>query len=336
MALTSLGDMARHFIGLRDITASRNALVRLNSEVVSGRTTDAVRHLDGRADRLFALNHKIATLGAEQKAAAALGHRLQSAREVTTTIEATRADLSQTLLSLPMSVTPKGISRVSAEAEGALQGMISALSTRQGPDYIFSGAKSDAAPFAPVADIVTQLRTLAAGAQSADEVRQLMQQAFTAPGGLFETDFYQGATGAEERRDLGQGVQVGLGPRADDPAFRSLMASYATAMIVADEGFAISDTAKAEALHNLGADLVAVAEPLSVATAHLGGYELLAEQISAARGAGVTAAVMQRQDLVGVDQAASISALDQMQAQLEIQYTVTARLSGMSLAGYLR
>lgn len=336
MALTSLGDMARHFIGLRDITATRKQLARLNGEVTSGQAADPVRHLAGRSDRLFALNHKIATLGAEQKAAAALGQRLQTAREAVGTIEAARADLSQTLLSLPMAVTTQAFPRVGAEAEGALRAMVSALSTRQGPDYLFAGRNSDMAPVAPADDIIVQIRQVAAGAQNAQEVQQRVQQALVAPGGLFDTAFYQGATGAEDRRDLGQGVQIGLGPRADDPAFRSLMATYATAMLVADSGLPISDTAKVEALHALGAELVAAAEPLAIATARLGGQENLAEQIAAARGAGLTAATMMRQDLVGIDQAEAISTFDQMQAQLEIQYTVTARLSGLSLAGYLR
>lgn len=336
MAMISLGDMARHFVAQRDMHQLRSRLTTLTQEVSQERTADPTRHLQGRSDRLVMLDHKISALTGEVKMAETLGHRLQTAQTALTQIDKIRSTLSERLLGLPTATTEKSLAEAGALAEGALRDIFGALAVRHGADHLFSGRASDRAPLAPVEDMVQSLRAQAAGAASFDDLAAIADHFFTDPAGSFAMSIYQADTGPAETRDLGQGMQVALGPRADDPALRKVFAALATAMLQGESKLPVAGSTRSEAMQHVGAGLVDAAAGLAGLTARLGMNENLVDQVVAARSAGLAAAQIMRNEMIGIDQAKAVSTLQQLQAQLEIQYTITGRLASLSLAGYLR
>lgn len=336
MPMVSLGDMARHFVAQRDMSQLRNRLALVNQEVSQNRAADTTRHLQGRGDRLVHADAKIARLAAEVTVAENLGQKLKAGQTALGHIDQIRASLSTRLVGMPTASTTQSIAEAGAMAEGALRDFFASLATRHDHDYVFAGRASDQAPLAPIDDVLAALRSLAAAATSLEDLSQIAADFFQDPSGPFATWVYQGGTGPAESRDLGDGVQVGLGPRADDLALRNLFSALATGVLVAESTLPVAVTSRATALQRVGAALVDAGAGMAAITARLGMHEAQLEQIVTLRGAHRTGAEIMRNALVDIDQAHAISTLQTLQAQLEIQYTITGRIASLSLAGYLR
>lgn len=336
MAMISLGDMARHFVAQRDMSQLRGRLALVSQELALNRAVDTTRHLQGRSDRLVQADAKIARLGGEVALAETLAHRLKTGQTALGQIDSLRNTLSSRLVGVPISAIEKSLTEAGAMSEGALRDIFAALSTRHGGDYVFSGRASDRAPLAPVDDVLAALRVQAAGATSVEDLAQVANAFFRDPAGPFVTWVYQGGTGAADSRDLGEGLQIGMGPRADDPALRDVFVALATGILVAQSDLPLAGSTRATALQRVGTALVDAGSGMAAITARLGMNEALVEQVVTLRGANRTASQIMRNDMVGIDQAQSASTLQELQAQLEIQYTITGRIAALSLAGYLR
>lgn len=336
MALTSIGDMAQHFLSLRQGVAIRQRLATLTGEMATGTVADPVAHLGGRSDRLADIERRIALGKAGAEATAALGQRLETAQVALGQIEALRTQHSADLIATPVSAVPVTIAGGAARAEGAFAAAISALNARHGGEYLFSGAASDTPSLAAAADILSALRTATAGATDPADLSARVRSFFSDPGGGFETMGYLGDAGPAATRQIDGESRITLGPRADDPAIREVLGAFALAAVAADAALGFSDTDRADLLRQAGTDLVASAEPLTGARAALGAAQEDVETATARQSAALSAARIMRNDLVSADPAETATLLKQVQTQLETHYTLTARLSGLTLAGYLR
>lgn len=336
MAMTLIGDMSRHFQSLRSGTALRQQLDRLTAETASGVARDAAAHLAGRADRLVQADRQIALRSSEHAATLALGRRMETAQTALAEVADRRRAAATGLVALSPDASASQIGNAAAGAEAAFRAVVSALNTRHGSESLFAGTESDGAALAGADTILAALRTQTAGAVSAADLAARVDSFFSDPGGGFMTQAYLGDSGPPLTRRIGDDRQVTAGPRADDPALRDVLRGLALAAVAADPSLALDGSARAATLRQAGVDLVAGAEPLTGIQGALGAAQEQVDAAAAAQSARLTAARILRNDLVAVDPAETASRLTQVQTQLETHYTVTARLSGLTLAGYLR
>jgi len=336
MALTSIGDMAQHFMSLRNGTAVRTRLSQLTNEMSTGVAGDTTAHLHGRSDRLIDLDRRIALGQAQASATRALGQRLATAQVALEQVEGLRSDLSADLLGTPVSATAPTLAGASARADAAFAAVVSALNGRHGAESLFTGNATDRAALAPASDILAAVRGAVAGAADSADVVARVDAFFDDAGGGFETMAYLGDDGARAQRRIDGDQAVTLGPRADDPALRSVMKALALAALASDPALPLADAGRGDLLRGAGADLVGAADALAAVRGRLGADQESIDAAASRQSAALSATRILRNDLVAVDPAETASLLQQVKTQLEAQYTVTARLAGLTLAGFLR
>lgn len=335
MAFTSIGDLARQFSSLHHISSTRSRLDLLADELASGRVSDPAKRLSGRTDLLADASHRVALLDAGLSATNGLLRRFETAQTALDQVDEQRAILSKQLLALPPAVTPQMFIDSATRAEGAFAAVVSALGARHGAETLFSGHATDQAALAAPETILAALRAHAATATDVADLLARVDDFFDAPGGLFETIAYLGDDGPAPTRRLG-GRDVEIGPRADDPALRMVMKGLGLAVVAASYPAGISDMERVTLMQQAGAILVEAADPLAGVRGGLGTVQEQAEITVSRQSAALTAARIQHHDLVAANPEETAVALREAQLQLETQFAVTARLAGLSLAGYLR
>lgn len=336
MALTSIGDLARHFVSLQQNGALKERLQRLSTELATGQVSDPVAHLSGRSDRIGDLDRRITLQTAAVSASRALGQRLETAQVVLDSVETMRGDLSANLLAVPQQGLPVAIATASARAGQVFEATVSAMNSRHGAESLFAGTATDGPALAAAPDILAAVQTAVAGAVDAADLQARLDTFFDSPSGGFATMAYQGDSGPPAVRRIEGGRSIELAPRADDPAIRTVLKAAALASVAADPGLALSDAERAKAQRAAGMTLMAAADPLTAARGRLGVAQEDVDATVARQAASLSATTILRNDLTSADPFETASALQQVEARLATQYAVTARLAGLSLAGYLR
>lgn len=336
MALTSIGDMARHLVSLQQNGALKERLHRLSSELATGQVSDPVAHLAGRSDRIGELDRRIALSESAVKATRALGQRLDSTQQILDRIESMRADLSADLLAVPQQGLAVANATASMRAGQVFEASVSALNGRHGNEALFAGTATDQPALAPASTILDAVRLTVAGATDAADLQARLDTFFDSPTGGFATMAYLGDDGPAAVRRIEDGRLVELGPRADDPALRTVLKAAALAAVAGDPALTMSDAERSSALRAAGVALVSGADALTAARGRIGVVQEDVDSTVARQVASLTASTMMRNDLTAADPFETASALQQVETRLATQYAVTARLAGLSLAGYLR
>lgn len=335
MPVHQFGDLAQHLSATRLNATLKERLMRLSGELSSGQADDLARQLSGRTDRLAEIDRRIGLTTTQAATSRALADRFAAMQVGLDAVDDHRAALSGELISAPLAPDEATLGRMATSARDAIAGMIGALNARHGADALFSGAATDRAPLAPAEEIISALRTVAAGATDAADLALRLDAWFDDPGGGFATLAYRGDTGPVVRQRLDADLRVDIGPRADDPAMRAVFKATAMAALADDPGLAMSAEGRAAVLRDAGLGLAAAGDALTGVRAVLGQRQEQTDRAVARLAAEGTALSIMRNDLVAVDPYDTATALQQVEAQLQTHYTVTARLAGLSLARYL-
>ena len=222
------------------------------------------------------------------------------------------------------------------EAEQVLDQVVGALNIRFGGRSLFAGTGVDGGALAPSEDLVAAIAAEIAGAADTAAAFAAIDAYMTDPGAGFETDIYQGTFQTLTGAALPDGTRASPAPRADDPAFRALMGA-AAAIVAADTtafgGDRIEQQAfMAEAARRLRDTAGAVIEIRAL-------FGQSEERISDGLDAAETERSvlrMTRNDLVGKDPFVAATEFTALEGQLQSLYTVTSRLSALSLTNFLR
>lgn len=335
MPTTSIGDRALHFSSMRHTTQIKTRLGILTDEMSSGVANDLTAHLRGDSARLADTDRRLALIDGFGGTAQETGQLLSGMQTVLQGIESTRALLSDQLVNLHNSETPAQIGSAITAGRAAFDRITAALNTNFGNHSLFAGTATTTAPLADPAAMMASLATAVAGSANVADLQTAINTWFDSPTGGFATMGYLGDTGAALVRRIDTGTTVGLEARADDPALRSLLKAAATAALAGDSGLGFSDLQKSSLLRDAGLQLMSAAQPLTEVQARLGLAEQLVEETTVRHTAQKTAYGLLRNDMVAADPYRTAAELQQVQLQLETHYTLTARLSRLSLVEYI-
>jgi flagellar hook-associated protein 3 FlgL len=183
--------------------------------------------------------------------------------------------------------------------------------------------------------MLTELRAAVAGTATIDEVRDAISDWFDLAGGGFETVGYLGNTGLAPTRRIDDETTARLDARADSQAVRDVLKATALAALSTEPGIVLTTTERSTLFARATTDLVAASSGIVNLQARTGAEEARAEAAKVRLTAQVSALSLMRNDMVSADLFETASELEQVQTQLETHYTVTARLSRLSLVGYL-
>ncbi|WP_102106684.1 flagellin [Oceaniglobus roseus] len=333
--MTSIGDLAMSFSNRLTNARIRSDLNTLAQELSSGRKSDLRSALAGDVAPVSVLERSLSNLAAYGTANDEASLFAETAQTALEQVGGHLDALAGAALAMDNTTDELQIANFAANAASRFEAVVGALNTSVAGRSLFGGAETASPPLAPAREMLDALAAALPPVATVQEISDTVD-AWFAPGGAFDTTGYRGATVplAPFRMRPGEAVSFGMDARATE--IRAALAATAKAALL-DRGVLDGRPVEASAL------IGAIAEDLLGAsnriTALRGDVGVLEERIDAARTRNASEGASARialSTLVAADPYDTATNLQAVQTQLETFFSVTARLSQLTLSGYLR
>ena len=337
MNYLSVGDMALQFRLRQHNVSLKQEMSTLSKELMTGVHSDIGKALGGDMSALASINKQLRALQSYDTAvseAATLTSSMQSSLEV---IQALTGDDGVSLLSAATTTNSIIIDATAKDAAAKFQTLVATLNTNVAGRYIFSGAASDTRPLSSASDILLELQTLVASETTASGVMAVVDDWFAAApgaGGFLDTA-YAGSLTALGPVMTSDGETTEITASAASPEIRQTLKGFALSALISDGLFSSDLVEKASLARLSGETIVAAQTGLADLRADLGTSEALIEDAKARNTAETHSLELARLSMIGVDEFDTASALNALQTQLETLYTLTARMTDLSLVDYI-
>ena len=335
MNLASLGDGVQQFQLQRQNTALKSSLNTLAKELSSGEISDRVKANNGDTARLSAVDNRMKVLASLKYLTTETQLTLSATQTALTNLDTQRGALAEPLILINAESTDLQLTEASRSARDRFEGLISTLNTRLGDDSLFAGKATNQAAFTSADVIVADLVTQIGGATETADIIAVIDTWFDDPAGGFATIAYTGDTGDQVTRRLDNATSVTLDARADDPGIKAVLRGAVYAAITAELG-GINKQTTSELLFAGGVQLQSAASDIAQVQGRLGFVEGEVERFAVAQASEQSALNIARNLMTQADPFETATQLQSVQTQLETHYAMTARLSRLSLAEYLR
>ncbi|MBE0412562.1 MAG: flagellar biosynthesis protein FlgL [Yoonia sp.] len=326
--------MAQQFSAMRNGGTIKSELSRLTQRMSSGRVEDVTTHLNGRTERFSGVRHSIAQLDGHLQSARETSQMLANMQMIFQRVDLVRAETSRQLLSITPDSQPTQINEAATAARGAFASMVSALNTRLADRALMGGVSVDMQPLADADDMLANLQVFVGGATTSIAIMTAVDNWFDDPAGGFATIGYLGDTGDPIQKRLNNDTLVRVDARADDPAVKQTLKAAAIAALVSEVPTLV-DAAKYELLQEAATRLFAASSGLVAMQSRIGLVEETVQRAEVEMNAQQAALKIVANDLISADPFDTASRLQAVQLQLETHYTVTARMSQLSLLRYI-
>lgn len=335
MSFTTIGDLSQSFQLRRDNARLKTDIQRLTAELSNGRLSDLRSATGGDLRPLAALERSVSLLAAFETSGAEAALFAETAQSVLARIEDGSGTLSGAALLARTSAVPSQIDAIGREAAQQFEAAVSRLNVQAAGRSVFAGVATDGPALRPGSEILGALELAVAGAATAADVETALDTWF-GPGGDFETVAYVGSPDPLRPIPIAEGERVDLPVTARDPAIRETLRAMALGALL-DRGVLDGNTAERAVLAGAsGEDLLAAKDRLVALRAGVGDAEAAIDRARGRTAAERAAAELARAAIAETDPFRAAAELQAVQGQLETLYAVTARLSRLSLAEFLR
>jgi flagellar hook-associated protein 3 FlgL len=334
MTVTSIGDMAQQFMSLRATNTIKSDLAQLSAGLASGRAPDLVQQLGGDTSRLTGLNHSLSKLDGFLQVSRETIQVLDGMQAALQRIDNTRDQLTNQLLLVTDGSTQTQVRQAGDTALGALTTVISALNTRVADRALFGGRAVESTPLVSADVMMADLQAQIGADRTFSGIRAAVDAWFDDPAGGFTTIAYQGAAGPDLERKVSEDRNVILAARADDQAVRDMLRGNVLAALTTTLPNLDAAT-KVDLLKSSGQILFGAATGLVAIQSRLGTAEEIAAETQAEKIAQKNSLQIAVNDLVSIDPFETAVKLQNVQLQLETNYSVISRLSQLSLLRFI-
>lgn len=338
MPVISVGDMAQQMMMARRTSSVKSDLDRLAYELGSGRKSDVAASLKGDFNVLAGVERQLSVLQGYEVATTDAEVFTQTAQNTLEMVQNVAGDLARDLLSATQSNLPASTDTVARSARNDFEAMVTALNGRAADRQLFGGTATDGASLMSAEDMMTDLKAAvtAAGVVTPSDLFAAVDDYFMTAGGGFETNAYTGSTTDLAPFRLNDSDTAQYNIRADNTALRQAMRDSALASLAVDPTLNFSLSEKQTILGEAGTRLLGGQDDIVAVRAELGFNQERIENAIASNSAQRSSMLMTQSDLLGADQTEVAGQLQAVQVQLEMVYTITARLSQLTLANYIR
>lgn len=333
MVTISYGDLAQLHMMRLQTASTKTQITRLSQEATTGQTSDAGAHLRGNMGQLGTIDGARARLSAYRTAANELGLFAEAMQTGLSTISDTAEAAAATLLPATGSATTVQVDAAAMQARQGFETIISALNTRFGDRSLFAGKDSADVALLPADDILTALEGALAGVTTAEDAATAVSDWFDSPAG-FEAVAYQGGA-TLNAVPVADGESAALDVTATDPALREIMKGLAMGALLDRGLFAGDPDSRRHLAGAAGQQLTTAQTGLTYTVARLGAAQGQIETAATRNEAELSSLDIARAELLGVDAYDASTRLQNAESQLQLLYTLTARLSNLNLVEYL-
>ena len=334
--MTSIGDRSQAFFNRQHNFDLRSRLNQFTQELSTGQVSDPSSHLAGDFSRLGSVDQAIARNNSYLQNMTQKDILFDHVQLSLGNIQDRVLELEISARSVDLNQQDSAIARIGKNAENAFDAIVGKLNETRLGQSVFSGNATDKPATQTAAVILDGLRSELPPVATATDVQQVVDEWFdTGPTGRFYSEIYTGSKDSASI-SISSIEKVDPLPKVDDDAIRHTLKGV---IMIALTNQPSSKLGRSEKLALIGAAV----EPLGKATIGLidmsavagSSQERIAQETSRLN-AENTSMEIYRNKMVSADQFETASNLQQVQLQLETHYTVTARLSRLSLVGYLR
>lgn len=338
MKYVSVGDMSQTYLMRRHNVQLKQTMTRLSDELVTGVQKDLGTAVGGDFTALAAIDRSLARNAAFKQVAAETDLLAGTQQETLETLQSHASALGATLVSAVSSASPSMIDAGVQDAAQRFSAIVSALNVNVAGRYAFSGTSTDTAPLTDPEAILTALGVAISGLTQPDDIVNAVEAWFDAPYGSpgYLDDAYQGSATALAPVQLSETDQTQVTLTAADPTVRNLLKGFALASLIAEGQVPDVLTTRSALTQAAGERILTSDAELSVLRSELGTVESIILESQTRNAAQKTALELAKGELIGVDAYETATALEAVQSQLETLYTLTSRLSQLSLTDYLR
>lgn len=327
----SIGDLSR-FAQLRQANhLLKTRLSTLTDEMATGQKSDITAATGGNLGRLAQVENRLTVLESYNRNASVAQTELNGLQAALTAIGDIAAARGPDLQIAQSMSEETALAVRTNQASQDFQTIVRLLNVQVGGRFLLSGSDISTPPLLQPDEILNQARAHIAGLADPADISAAL-------GEWFETEF--AATAFNGNSDT---VTTGVSPEATtshsvtaiDPAFRAILKGLATAALAGDPALGLTRESRAVLLGSAGRDVSGGNSQLTSIRARVGMQQALISEASARNASEVSALSIARSDILAADPYETASALTQAEASLQNLYSVTARLSRLSLTDYL-
>ncbi len=325
-------DLARSMMLRRQMADLKTATARHSTEMTTGRTTDPGRKLNGDFAALAGVQRALAQVDSYRNIIAEADLHYTTMQHALDKIDTLTTEGGTRLLFITTQSQPILLQR---EAETVWQEMgtvLSMLNSQIGGRTMFAGIATDGPAMMDRDTILANLQSeiALAGATTAADVSAVISNWFDAG------NAYLGSPTALAPYQLATGETMAPPPTANEPALTELLKGMATMALLSQGLMAGDDMVRFQLTQGAANTMIGAQPALADLRAAVGIGEaqidkadtrLTSERVSLQRALS---------DLIAVDPYEAAVRLEETQTRLESLFAITARLSRLSLADYLR
>ncbi|MGJ8543992.1 MAG: flagellin [Sulfitobacter sp.] len=334
MSSLSIGDLSQTRMLQRHHTRLKSEMMRLTEEVATGQVSDMRQVLDGNYGYLTNISRALETLGGYKTATGEATLFAAGVQAALGRVETLSTELGGQLLVAANTRSDASGAEIVEEAYQALDGMISALNTRQAGRSLFSGTATNIAPLSTADELLTALKTAMAGATTPDDMLLAAQNWFDDPAG-FTAVAYHGASTDLAPISVSDTETIDLSLRADDAVLRDALRNAAVVALSSDPSFALNSADQADLFQKSANLMLGGRDKVITERARIGFAEARIDTIAVRNAAEQNSLEQTRNTLMAIDPYEAATDLERIQFQLESLYAITARSSQLSLVNFL-
>ncbi|GGX38264.1 flagellar hook protein FlgL [Tateyamaria omphalii] len=335
MSSYGLGDLAQTFLLQRRGAAIKADMARLAEELQTGQVSDTKSVLAGNVAYLSGIENDLRGLSAFKVAGSEAAQFASSVQSALDRMDAGVGLLSTDLLTVSASASGPVLDQMSTAAETEFKSLVSALNTSSAGRSLFAGAATDSRALNDAEVVLADLRAAITGNSSLTDIEAAIDQWFDDPAG-FSTSAYTGSGVSILPFQLAENEQVAVDLKADDQVFRDLFKGVALATVAADGALGLSADNQRDLLERAGTKILESKESLTATQSRVGAAEARIETIAARNAARDTSLQLAKGALLQADPFDTATQLEAVQFQLQSLYTISARMSDLTLVNFIR
>ncbi len=332
----ALSDLSFSLYQQKQAAQLRLDLQRAGYEMTTGQSANLVEALRGDTDQLFEIDRSLEILAQHSTGLSLAASRASATQLSLSTIQDSTGTLGVDLSAAIAIGDLTSANQWGSSANQMLETVVGALNTSVGGRYIFSGAAEDTAPLIASENIIADVTALIDAAPDTATALADIEAYFNDPGGPFETMVYGGATEDAPGVLTPDGNRIDYMLRADAQPLRDMMRGLATAAAFGSSALAGSTPDAMAIYESAGALIQSADQDITALRANLGMDEENISKTQSFVAAETAAFQLARTELAGVDAFDAAARFADIENQLSSAYTVTARISNLTLTNFLR
>lgn len=334
MTISSISDLATNYLLRSHSSRLKGDLANLVEQLSSGKVSARETAASASFQTIAGVQRSIDNLAAYKNAAVEAAGFASATQDSLSSIYSLTQSLATGLVAAGSAGTITEATVLGQEADQDFAFMVNKLNGQYAGRSLFAGASTDTAALADPDEMLAAIRSATSGATTAADVAAAVDAWFS-PGGGFDTVGYVGDSQPLAPMQISADRSVSLQTTAADQEIRDILKGVALAALIED-GPLVGNTDEQLALSTLaGETLLAGNDNLVDLQGRIGLVEERIEDAATANASETTAMKTALAEIVTKDAYDGASEVKQLEAQIEILYSLTARTLALRLTDYL-